>query len=310
MDFSEIQRHLSERTQESQTIEFKAGAALARGDKHPSELVKDVSGMANAAGGLVVYGIAEEKDQHGIKAAARLDPVRDDSITADWVTQMLKGKTGPPLQLFDVHEIAVPAAEGGGRVIVVAVKQAATAHQSSFDRKYYQRAGRTTEAMYDFQIRDVMGRRTGPVISISVRRFAITRTADRHQYSFVTTLSNVGALSLERWIFEVDLPRLAFDMKLVNNVGSRMETARVGNVDVQRFTYWPGGAAGRIPAELHPGQQLTLGDQIGIEGLPALVTQHNWGALDQLAPPIRWRLFMPNSQPTEGEMPFNEWCDF
>ncbi len=45
--------------EESLTLEYKSGAALRRDSRSISEITKDVSAMANSAGGTLIYGVAE-----------------------------------------------------------------------------------------------------------------------------------------------------------------------------------------------------------------------------------------------------------
>ena len=50
---------IEDQVQEHAGLEYKAAAALGRSDKHKLDITKDVSAIANAAGGTLVYGIAE-----------------------------------------------------------------------------------------------------------------------------------------------------------------------------------------------------------------------------------------------------------
>ena len=179
--------------QEGSALEFKAAAALSNTAGHPAELVKDATGFANAAGGRIVYGLREEKGVGGVAVASGLDPIKDHSISPEWITQILRSRSAPPLQKFDVHAIPVPAEFGGGRVVVVDVDAGDTAHQSTFDHRYYQRAAKTTAPMLDFQIRDVMGRRSAPKIDVVLRRM---RSVDRTRFMSTTSLqcSRTGAI--------------------------------------------------------------------------------------------------------------------
>jgi predicted HTH transcriptional regulator len=61
IDLPEILMLINTEAQESATLEFKAGDALDRSGGGPRELVKDITGMANGAGGRLIYGIGERK---------------------------------------------------------------------------------------------------------------------------------------------------------------------------------------------------------------------------------------------------------
>jgi len=59
---------------------------------------------------------------------------------------------------------------------------------------------------------------------------------------------------------------------------------------------------------IHPGQTHTLVDP---DKHPAIVVEVDhtiWHQVHGL--PIAWRIFLPNSQPIQGEWRFDEWCNF
>jgi predicted HTH transcriptional regulator len=57
---SDLDKIVADGVEESLTLEYKASASLARESKKIDELCKDVSAMANAAGGQIIYGIPEK----------------------------------------------------------------------------------------------------------------------------------------------------------------------------------------------------------------------------------------------------------
>lgn len=207
----------------------------------------------------------------------------------------------------------------GGRVIAVEIETSATAHQNLLDRKYYQRAGRNTEAMVDFQIRDVMNRRLRPEIQVDRRLINIEATGDLHRKSLQIFITNVGQVTLEKWFFEIDIPpevirdsrdteasplldallRSWFDtMSLVEDFnGRRVFRMSFGDPDEEQRRRF-----------LHPGQTLTL---LYSDRPPEIVLEidHDiWHRIRGL--PIAWRMYLPNSQPIEGRWAFDDWCNF
>ena len=179
--------------QEGQRLELKRAGALTGGGM-ASELVKDVSAMANAEGGRIIYGVA--------------DPIVDAAVTRARLTQLVANNTSPTLRAFAIEQVIGPT----GRFMVVDVEQGATAHQSTLDRKYYQRVGVVVEAMLDFQIRDVMARRTAPIVEFDLGRVVQARESDRHVYRLAPRVLNVGGVTLERgfwrstFLWRLDLP--------------------------------------------------------------------------------------------------------
>jgi hypothetical protein len=152
-------------TSEGQSIEFKQSAAINFGsdrEKRIRELVKDVSAMANAAGGRIFYGIAEEK---GNGRAERLDGGIDESaFNLDQIGNLLTGNIEPAIPGVTTHAIRL---KSGGYAIAIEVPQSMNLapHQSRIDHVYHRRHDRKTLAMFDHEIRDVMRRAETPVLS-------------------------------------------------------------------------------------------------------------------------------------------------
>lgn len=89
----DLQRLVDEEIEESQTLDYKASPSLARDSTRITELCKDVTALANAAGGQLVYGIEEDKATHKPKV---LDGgISDTKITNEWIAQTLNTRVQP-----------------------------------------------------------------------------------------------------------------------------------------------------------------------------------------------------------------------
>lgn len=62
---ADLERLVDDALEESLTLDYKASPSLSRDGKHPEELCKDVSALANSAGGQLIYGIEEDKTGNG-----------------------------------------------------------------------------------------------------------------------------------------------------------------------------------------------------------------------------------------------------
>src|SRR5262245_1858605 len=91
-DESDLLNLISVGAQESMELEFKRSEALA--DARKDEIRKDVSAMANAAGGTIVYGMKED----GHKATALDDGSDPKVITKEWLEHVITSKIQPRLQ--------------------------------------------------------------------------------------------------------------------------------------------------------------------------------------------------------------------
>src|SRR5260370_40085027 len=100
---------------ETTTIDYKASAALAfkdrtplsggkgtLGEKHRQDMIRDVASMANAEGGLIIYGIAERKGGYPGHVDDGADPK---TVSAEQIEQIILTNINPRVEGFVVHPI-------------------------------------------------------------------------------------------------------------------------------------------------------------------------------------------------------------
>ncbi|WP_298261181.1 RNA-binding domain-containing protein [Bradyrhizobium sp.] len=141
--------------QESLTLDYKASAALAKGDKEKNDLSKDVSAFANSAGGLLVYGIVEDKHVPiGIDTG-----VDRNVITKEWLESVIKSRIQPVVDDLAIKQIDLPS-KGVDKVAYVVEVPAATsrAPHQAYDHRYYKRFNFESTPMEDYEVRDLMRR--------------------------------------------------------------------------------------------------------------------------------------------------------
>jgi len=309
---AEIDRMIADRDAEGQYVEFKRGAALTRSDNHKTQLVKDCTGFANAAGGTIFYGIAEA-EVDGVMVATGLDPVTDKTASRDWITEVLRSNTMPPLHGYEINDL--PQA-GGGRIVVITIQASSTAHQNLRDRLYYQRAASVTSPMVDYQIRDVMARRSKPDAAVRLEFQRHEQQNKFHRYKMDVEIRNTGPITLEKWWLDVDIPRAAFrdSRSSQTNVsalnpnyhklirGMRTESGQ----DIIRVSYgdpWLEGERSLI----HPSQTLAL--DRGHKHYADMMLEVDDSIYAQVTGvPIAWTLYFNNSPPKAGLVDFTEWC--
>lgn len=159
----DFQKMVDAQIEETLTLEYKASPALTRDSKNVLELCKDVSAMANSAGGQIIYGIEEDKKTH---KPSRVDNgVTDEKITREWLHQILTSNIQPRVDGIMVQRVQL-SANGYGFVILVPPTQTGP-HQAS-DKKYYKRFELEAVAMQDYEIRDIMRRSTAPVLRVEL----------------------------------------------------------------------------------------------------------------------------------------------
>lgn len=313
MNPSEISILIERKAQESLYLEFKSGRALSKQNDAKRELVKDVTGFANADGGRIVYGI-EEKKENDITVAGSLDPITSKDINKDWVAAVIRDNTSPRFHDFDIHEISVD----GGRALIVEVHRGGTAHQNLLDQRYYQRTCAATVAITDFQIRDLMARSAKPKAKISLAIRRIQQLSEFHRYLFGVSIQNIGPVTMEKWWFEIDVPaqilsdtRVAHYDKmrqhpLFQRMANKIQTPTGKSMyRISLGDYFFDGTRNII----HPKQIL---DFIAPPmGIPELIIEINNDTYHQVRDTaLPWTLYLNNSPPVCGEIPFSDWCNY
>ena len=146
---------------ESLTLEFKRSDSLRNSDSVKTELSKDVSAMANSAGGRIIYGI--EENNH---VPQGLDQGSDDTqINREWLEQVINSRIHPKIEGLIITPI--PSNIQGYTYYVLDIPQATSrAPHQAHDKRYYKRYNFQAVAMEDYEVRDTLRRTTTPVLKL------------------------------------------------------------------------------------------------------------------------------------------------
>lgn len=190
---AELLEWIATGTEECLTVDYKKAASLGRDSKRTAEIAKDVSALANSAGGLLFYGIPEAGHVPGAP-----DPITDPTITKEWLEQTISTGIHPRILDIRIHPIRLSQPTGGS-VYVVEVPEGITAHQAVVYQKYYRRFNFESVPMHDREIRDVMGRHRDPVVDVTAKlkvgpaaEMLGVRTSQEHYRWLKLGLENVG----------------------------------------------------------------------------------------------------------------------
>ncbi|MEM5372839.1 ATP-binding protein [Paraburkholderia azotifigens] len=295
---------------ESVTLEYKSGRVFDNLTSDARrEFVKDVTAFANAGGGTIIIGVAENRDG-ARNTASGFEPVTNAKITVDQLTSIVRSNSDPVFNAFRIRCLD----HSNGRIFVIEIDQADTAHQNRLDQKYYQRTGTVSEGMYDFAIRDVMNRRTKPRVSVRLAFEWLQRQPDLHSYRVSPVIENEGHLSARHWSLYVALPEkvCSYNGHYGSHVLREQRRIRHANVEYRQWEYQSGIApANPNGVPLLPGQRLQCGLADGYGELLLNVTHNGYGDLIRLGgPPLRWTMFVDDCPRQDGAVPFDEWCKF
>lgn len=157
-----LEELIKNQAQESLKLDYKGSGSLKKDSKSRNEIQKDVSAMANSAGGIIIYGIAEFKEKEKKHLPERIDPVNQTEITKEWLESIINNIER---RIAGIVITPVPISLNNNPnevVYVVEIPQGQTAHQCPADLKYYRRFNFQSVPMHDYEIRDVMQRGSTP----------------------------------------------------------------------------------------------------------------------------------------------------
>ena len=155
---TDLNNLIQNRIEESQQLEYKSSLAI----NDTKEISKDVSAMANSAGGTLIYGIKEFDIKESNHLPEKIDPVNRLNHSREWLEQVINSNIQPKINGLIITPIETNE-NINSVVYIVKIPQSDTAHQAK-DGKYYKRNNFTVNYMQDFEIRDIMNRNKNPKI--------------------------------------------------------------------------------------------------------------------------------------------------
>ena len=159
---ADLQQLVDEGLEESLTLDYKDSRALTRDGDGPGELCKDVSALANSAGGQLIYGIQEDK---ATRKPSRVDEgVVDPKITREWIEQILNSRVQP--RMIGVTTTRIDLGNGQFAYVITVPPTQTGPHQAP-DQKYYRRFDLQSVPMHDYEIKDIMRRADTPALYVS-----------------------------------------------------------------------------------------------------------------------------------------------
>ena len=200
----DLENLIKNKIEEGSELEYKSSGALEKSDKAKSEIAKDVSAMANAVGGLIIYGIKESGH-----VPREITPIDRNKFSKEWLEQVINSGIGPKIEGLKIISISLD--DKNGVAYIVEVPQGNTAHQNSVDCKYYRRYNFEAVPMKDYEVRDVMNRVSHPLVELEFEVEAIhTKTIESVPH-YVTYLKvrpfNSGNVYARFINYFIELPR-------------------------------------------------------------------------------------------------------
>jgi hypothetical protein len=205
-----IVNFVSSRQEEHVSLDFKTvsdSELKKEGDK--KHLAEAVSGFANSAGGLVIWGIATEK-LSGQDVASRTVTISNVRRFVARLEEATPFVVTPPLQGV-VHRAFEQADESGFAVTYVPESDVGPHMALLGHDRFFKRAGDRFYRMAQFDIADMFGRRQRPLLTLSyVLQFGASRWQDvtRHEIHVLLILTNDGRASAVAPYLRLEVPKV------------------------------------------------------------------------------------------------------
>lgn len=197
-----LDQMIADSVEENLSLDYKRADSLAKTDGKKAEVTKDVSSFANSSGGVLIYGVAEFEDELRKHLPERLAPVQRSEISKEWLDQIIQ-TIQPRIEGVVIHPVTISETDNTV-CYVVEVPQSHTAHMAR-DHRYHKRHNFTTAQMEDYEVRDVMNRRTHPRIKAAI---FINRATSRFkpEGTILVKLENVGRVLAKHVMVELEVP--------------------------------------------------------------------------------------------------------
>jgi hypothetical protein len=286
-----INSHISGKIEESLSLEYKAAEALGKDNKRVVDITKDVSALANSAGGILIYGVRQFNDQAREHLPEKIDPIDRRDFPKEWLEQVIN--TIQPRPKVTIHAVQLSSAPHHA-VYVVEVPPSSTAHQAR-DRRYHKRYNFEILAMEDYEVRDVMRRRAHPVVKTHVH-IQIGKMGLRNKVIWrAVNESNI----LARYVYSlVDIP-----MK-ISGTHTRFEDQTLF-LDNDGFTSYRLKPSNHLGRPLFPWSDILVEFPFSFTSEPKLLqpaSAYEWRFRDQ----VKYKTFADEMPFVEGAFPLAE----
>lgn len=152
-DFVELE------AEENRHLDYKDGAALT--SDNIIEITKDVSSFANSDGGIIIYGVGEDKNTHKPSYYA---PITDAKYSKEWLEQKIN-LIQPKIKGLIIYPIRLNN-EATKSIYIVKIPRSDDAPHMADDKRYYKRGNFSSEIMHSDEVRDCFYRYTAPLLKL------------------------------------------------------------------------------------------------------------------------------------------------
>jgi hypothetical protein len=293
---AKLQNFITSEIEESLMLEYKAAEALDRNETKKKEITKDVSAMANSAGGMIVYGISEFSELEKRHLPEKITPVDRRKYPREWVEQIIQA-IRPRIDGIVIHSVNLSSGEND-TAYVIEIPQSNTAHQAS-DHRYYKRFNFQAVPMEDYEVRDVIFREQTPDIVVKFLieikdNFSPDSAKTFNYQNLVVQARNNGSAFAQYVACFLDVPT-----KILLNTENKMNLTDGGRFYRHRLTN-----LNQEYADEQFKSNFPLLRSMSMNWKIPLVTEFENLQNGELF--IKWKIFADNALPKEGKIAVRE----
>ncbi|MGI8543302.1 MAG: AlbA family DNA-binding domain-containing protein [Aridibacter sp.] len=283
---SKLQNFITSEIEESLTLEYKSAEALGRSDYQKKEITKDVSAMANSAGGLLIYGIREYSENDKRHLPEKFVPVDRTEFPREWIEQIINS-IRPRIDGIFIHSVQLASGENDV-VYIVEIPQSNTAHQAN-NHRYYKRFNFQSVPMEDYEIRDVIFREQLPDVVV---RFLVE--LKENEQNLIIQAKNLGSAYARYVACFVDVP-----VKTLVNIDNKRSIKDGGKYYRHRLTNLNQEYADEtFKANFPLLRNMTMSWKIPLKEDFNKLKESKWN--------IKWKVYADNALPKESKISFDE----
>ena len=305
-----VQQYIDDQVEESQTLEYKGAGSLGKQTDKKTEMTKDVSAMANSAGGILMYGVAEYRHKGKRHLPEKIDPVDRTQFSREWLEQVI-GNIRPRVEGLKVYPVDVAGGQND-TVYVVEIPQSTTAHQAT-DHRYYKRYNFQSVSMDDQQVRAVRNRGTTPQVAIDFG-LEFERRPDKivhtlHTARLTSLIVNEGHRMVQHVRLEFTIPdfeKLTEQRVKVNYQG---RTDHLELVKRGEYPDWFLRIVYTSKEVMFPSQRVNIGQELGYSVSAYTDFFTYWlTLLKDRDCALDWTLYADEMPPKTGTLPWADMC--
>lgn len=179
--FADIAAMVDAHEPERLDLEFKrlAGTAKFEHVDDRKNLAEALSGFANSAGGVIVWGVHAAKNEDGIDAAIKPEPVKGLRLLESRLSELSTQLVTPPLPEVEHRALLRAVGEDVGFALSYVPQSDGGPHMAKAKgvHWYMKRAGASFYKLEHFDLEDMFGRRPRPALEVVARVKLQWRTA-------------------------------------------------------------------------------------------------------------------------------------